>query len=295
MRLCALLLAGLAASTLNWSAPSQAAPAAAAASAEVRLPHISVVSIGKGDPVVLIPGLASPRAVWAGITPELAKKHRVLLVQVNGFGGDPAGANAKGEILSGAVSDLAGYLAQQKIRRPAVIGHSMGGLIGMMLTKAHPDAVGKVMIVDSLPFFGVIMNPGATVDSVRPIAEQLRTMVSNGPLATQAPPNMSLTDAGNARVLEWLRASDKAVAGEALYEDLSTDFRADVPSLAGRPVTIVYAVPSAERSETTRNLYADAYAKVPGAKLVPIEKSAHFVMLDQPEAFASAVKTFLGD
>ncbi len=136
MRLCTLVLAGLAASTLNWPTPSHAAPAAAAASAEVRLPHISVVSMGKGDPVVLIPGLASPRAVWDGIAPELTKKHRLLLVQINGFGGDPAGANVKGDVLSGAVADLAAYLAKQKIQRPAVIGHSMGGLIGMMLTKA---------------------------------------------------------------------------------------------------------------------------------------------------------------
>ncbi|MEO6359736.1 MAG: alpha/beta hydrolase [Sphingomicrobium sp.] len=292
MRVCALILAALAASTLHWSAPSTAAPIAVSPSAEVRLPHISVVSMGKGDPVVLIPGLASPRAVWDGIAPQLARTHRVLLVQVNGFGGDGPGGNAQGGILPGAVADLTSYLAKEKIERPAVIGHSMGGLLGMMIARDHPDAVGKLMIIDTLPFFGVVMSPGATVEGMRPIAEQLRSMVANGPAATQAPPNMSLTDAGNAKVLEWLRASDKAVAGQAMFEDLLTDFRPDVPSLAGRPVTVVYAVPSAE---LTRGLYADAYAKLPGVTLIPIDKSAHFVMLDQPEAFSAAVRTFLGD
>ena len=50
--------------------------------------HISIETIGKGSPVILIPGLSRPRAVWDGVAPELAKTHRVILVQVNGFGGD---------------------------------------------------------------------------------------------------------------------------------------------------------------------------------------------------------------
>ncbi|HEX8413887.1 MAG TPA: hypothetical protein VF637_08380, partial [Sphingomicrobium sp.] len=65
--------------------------------------------------------------------------------------------------------------------------------------------------------------------------------------------------------------------------------------LGGRAVTIVYAVPSRERAEMTRELFAGAYSKLPAAKLVGIEDSAHFVMLDQPAAFAAAVRAFLAD
>ena len=98
MHICRLLafasFAYCATQILHAQAPaSPSANAQASASAETRLAHISVVSIGSGDPVVLIPGLASPRAVWDGIAPELARGHRVLLVQVNGFGGDDPGAN----------------------------------------------------------------------------------------------------------------------------------------------------------------------------------------------------------
>src|SRR5205085_11223305 len=129
-----------------------AAPAAAA-SPEFRLPHISVQSIGRGAPVVLIPGLATPRQVWGAIAPELERNHRVLLVQVNGFAGDDPGANLQDGVIAGIVEDLARYLRDNRIERPAVIGHSMGGLIGMMLARAHPDRVGRLMIVDTLPFF----------------------------------------------------------------------------------------------------------------------------------------------
>lgn len=264
----------------------------AAPAGEQRMSHISIQSIGKGEPVVLIPGLASPVAVWDGIVPTLAKDHRVILVQVNGFGG-PTGANAKPGILDGIVSDLADYLAEEKVRKPAVIGHSMGGLVGMMLAKAHPDAVGKLMIVDALPFYGALMGPGATPDSVRPFAEQMRTMIVHGPEPTQAPPGMSNSDEGRAKVLQWLKASDRAVVGQAMVEDATTDFTPNLANLRNIPVSVLYAVPSVERKAMTTGLYTSAYASLPSAKLLPVENSAHFIMLDQPTAFAQLVRSFL--
>ncbi|TMJ20449.1 MAG: alpha/beta hydrolase [Alphaproteobacteria bacterium] len=265
-----------------------------AAATEVRLPHISIREIGRGDPVVLIPGLATPRAVWDGVVPDLARNHRVILVQVNGFGGDPAGANAEPGILAGAVADLAGWLAANRIGHPAVVGHSMGGLMGMMLARDHPDAVGKLLIVDALPFFGVIMGPNATVETVSATAASLRDSIRNGPPAAAAPPNMSNSEAGNRQVLEWLRASDRNVAAEALYEDLGTDLRGDVAAIGDRPITVAYAVPSAASAEMIHTLYRQAYAADPDARLVPVESSAHFIMLDQPQRFAAILAEFLG-
>jgi pimeloyl-ACP methyl ester carboxylesterase len=90
MRISALILAACAVGTFNWSAAAQSAPAA-----EERLDHISIVTEGSGSPVVLIPGLSTPRAVWDGIAPELARSHEVILVQVNGFAGDSPGENLK--------------------------------------------------------------------------------------------------------------------------------------------------------------------------------------------------------
>ena len=292
MRLIAMLCLASAPALIVPPA-SAAAPPALSEAAEVRLSHISIRSVGQGPPVVLIPGLASPRAVWDSVAPQLAKDHRIILVQVNGFGGDEAGGNARAGILVGAVRELAQYLADNRIEKPAVIGHSMGGLMGMMVAKDHPQAVGRLMIVDALPFFGVLMGSGATVEGVRPIAEQMRTMIASGPPATDAPPNMSNSAAGRAKVVEWLRNSSRPVAGQALYEDATTDFRPDVPKLAGRPVTVVYAVPNAARAELTRTLYEQAYAKLPGVKFVAVEDSAHFIMLDQPDRFMAAVKSFL--
>lgn len=271
------------------------APAPAAAASEVRMPHISVQAIGSGDPVLLIPGLASPRAVWDRIAPALAAHHRVLLVQVNGFGGDDPGANAGEGLLPGIVADIVRYMDDNHIQRGAAIGHSMGGLIGMMLAKDHPERLSKLMIVDSLPFFGVLMGPGASVDSVRPMAAQMRDAVRDGSGAQTAPANMSNSDAGRARVSAWLNASNRAVTAEALYEDMTTDLRGDVAAIGRVPLTIVHAVPNAGMATMVNTLYAQAYAAAPGARLVPVADSYHFIMLDQPQRFREAVDAFLAN
>jgi pimeloyl-ACP methyl ester carboxylesterase len=259
------------------------------------LAAFSIRTVGSGDPVVLIPGLATPRAVWDRFVPELARSRRVILVQVNGFGGDAAGANSEPGILAGAVADLAGWLAANHIERPAVVGHSMGGLMGMMLARDHPEAVGRLLIVDALPFFGVIMGPGATVESVRPAAANLRDAIRNGPPAASAPPNMSNSEAGSRQVLEWLRASDRNVVAQAVYEDLGADLRPDVAAIGDRPLMVAYAVPNAAAAQMIQGVYRQAYAADADARLMPVESSAHFIMLDQPQRFAAILGEFLAN
>jgi pimeloyl-ACP methyl ester carboxylesterase len=287
-RVFAIAAALLAASTLEWSSAAQAAPATDSAQ---RLNRITIRSVGTGPAVVLIPGLGSPPAVWDQLAARIGKDHRLILVQVNGFAGAPAGPTDN--LIPGAVDELAAWLAANHVEKPAVIGHSMGGLMGMMLATKHPGSTGRLMIVDSLPFFGMLMGPGATPDAVRPLLEQMRTQITTGPAATEAPPHMSNTAAGRSKIVEWMRASDPKIIGEALVEDGTTDVRPDLPKLAGTPVTVLYAVPNAERRQITDQLYRQAYKAAPGVTFVPVENSEHFIMLDQPAAVDAAAEAFL--
>jgi pimeloyl-ACP methyl ester carboxylesterase len=288
MRLCALILAGLAAATLDWNA----AHAEPAKSAEQRLNRITIRTIGEGSPVVMIPGLASSPAVYDGVAVKIGANHRLILVQVNGFAGSPAGSTID-NLMPGVVDELAAWLASNRIEKPAVIGHSMGGLMAMMLAKKHPEAVGKLLIVDSLPFYGMLFGPTATPDGVRPAVEQMRDGLVSGKVPPAVPPHMSNTDAGKAKILEWLKTSDPKTVGEALVEDATTDFRTDLPSLGETPVTVLYAVSTPESKAMADGLYREAYKGLSTAKLVPVQNSEHFIMLDQPQAFADAVDAFL--
>lgn len=296
MRIFALMLAACAAATLNWSEPSRAGDN----QTEQRLPHISITTIGKGDPVVLIPGLSTPRAVWDDLGPELAKTRQVILVQVNGFAGDSPGANLQPGMLDGIVADLSAYLATNDFARARIIGHSMGGLVALKFAQAHPDQADRVMVVDALPFFAVLMNPSATVDEVKPSAEMMRAKIASsfGKRADSAAAeanvkSLALKPGSIARMRVWAAAADPRVTAEALYEDLTTDLRPQLAAIT-TPVTIV--VPWSAQGfgeERTLGFYKKQYAGLPRGEFVGVAEAGHFVMLDQPQAFAAAVRNFL--
>jgi pimeloyl-ACP methyl ester carboxylesterase len=294
MRICALILAALAASTLDWSGAARAA----APAAEQRLPHISIVSEGSGSPVVLIPGLSTPRAVWDGVAPELARNHRVILVQVNGFAGDDPGANLKPGILAGAVDELHSYLTANKIGPAKIVGHSMGGLLALQLAKAHPGDASALMIVDALPYVGDIFLPNATVAQVEPQAKMIRDQMvasfgkSDPAAAQRTASGMALTSDAQAKVTSWVEKADPRVSGEAMYEDMTTDLRRDIAAIE-TPITLVFPYSQALPKEKAEPFYHGEYAKAPNVTFVPVADSAHFVMLDQPQAFAAALADFV--
>jgi pimeloyl-ACP methyl ester carboxylesterase len=279
---------------------AQVATAPKTDAVETQMPHISVQTVGKGAPVILIPGLSSPRAVWDGVVPTLARSHRVYVVQVNGFGGDDPRANLSPGILDGIVGDLHTLIAQSKIAKPAIVGHSMGGLVALMLAKAHPEDVGKLMIVDSLPYIGEIFAPGATVAALEPQAKAMRAGMAaaygkpanpatNAALAAR----MALKPTSRATVADWAAKADARVSAQAMYEDLTTDLRPDMASIAA-PITLVYPWNAAAPTKPAADaLYRKAYAAAPRVTFVDIGDAAHFVMLDQPAAFQAALDAIL--
>lgn len=274
------------------------------ASPERRMDHISIQTIGEGAPVILIPGLACPRAVYDDFIPKLAKKHRVILVQVNGFGGDDPGANLKPGILNGIVGDLDAYISRNKLKNVSVIGHSMGGLVALMLAKAHPNDVAKLMIVDALPYFAVLMAPpgvNPTPAMVAPQAAIMRDRIAGNygkpmtPEAAEAQTKgLALKPSSIAKTKTWAALADARVTAEALYEDLTTDLRADLGSMQ-TPITLVYPWNANGPTKAMADpFYRAQYGPARHISYVDIGDAAHMVMLDQPEAFSNALAEFLG-
>jgi len=174
-----------------------------------------------------------------------------------------------------------------------ILSHSAG------LGDPLPRHVSRLMIVDSLPFFGMLFGPTATVAMVEPQGKAMRDQMAAAygkpadAAGAEATANrLALKPESRAKVKAWAMAADPRVSGEAMYEDLTTDLR---PDLAGikTPITLVY--PWAETGPTKAMadaLYRGAYAAAPNVTFVDVGDSAHFVMLDQPEVFGAALKRF---
>jgi pimeloyl-ACP methyl ester carboxylesterase len=262
--------------------------------------RMTVTVTGQGPDVILIPGLASSGAVWDETVKQLAPTHRVHVVQVAGFAGAPVAGNAEGPVIEPLVEAVDAYIKANQLKSPAVIGHSMGGFTGLMLVSRHPEDVSRLLIVDSLPFFASLFSPTATAEGMKPQAAAMRdatAAMSAEAFASQQAmtlPRMVKSPDGQKAALAWSVASSQSVVGRAMYDLLTTDARGALPAIK-TPTTLLYPYDPAMGAPTAviDKTYADAYAGLSGVTLRRIDDSRHFIMIDQPKAFADAVETFL--
>lgn len=253
---------------------------------------------GQGPDVILIPGLASSGAVWDTTVKQLSPTHRVHVLQVNGFAGTPAGPNAEGAVIEPLAAEIAAYAG--KLDHPAIIGHSIGGLMALKIAAAKPDAIGRVMIVDALPFYSLLYGSTATAATAAPFAEQARTQIlsmSDSDFAegqTQTMKMMTLTEGARPTLADWSIRSDRRVMAQAMHDIMIDDARPQLAAIK-TPVTVLFAWDDTmgQPQAMADDLYRGAYQGLAAAKLLRMDGSYHFIMLDQPEAFAKAVTAFL--
>lgn len=253
-------------------------PALAAGFASRR---IMVTVRGSGRDVLLIPGLASGPGIWNGVTGQVPG-YRWHLVQVRGFAGLAADANGSGPVVQPVADEIARYIAAAGLKRPAVVGHSMGGTLAMM--QGVKGVAGRVMVVDMLPAGAGMV--GGTANGMGYLADQL-SQYFTGTAAGRRYLAQIVAQAPGAE------GSNPEVIATALRDLANTDLG---PQLAriGVPMSVVYAVGAdqAQSVEITRRFRA-AYAAKKDAKLLPIGPSGHVVMTDQPTRFNAALGNFL--
>lgn len=262
--------------------------------------RIVVETRGQGPDVILIPGLASTSEVWRRTADRLDGNYRVHLVTIRGFGNVPVGANAEGAIIGPVATEIRRYVASQRMDRPALVGHSMGGLIALRVAADAPAQVGRVMVVDAAPFFPALISSGATVGDVEPLARiAYQALMFLGDEALRQQGSAIGSQLGGASdslfsSMGW-QGGNRAVLAQSLYEVMTTDLRHRLPDIAA-PVTVVYGWSPDDASPRAHvdGLFRASYANLrsPGT-FERIEGAEHMVMLDRPTAFYAALDRFL--
>jgi pimeloyl-ACP methyl ester carboxylesterase len=255
---------------------------------------------GKGRDVVLIPGLSSSPRVWDS-TVAAVPGYRYHLVHVAGFDGLASGANAKGPVVAPVAEEIARYIADSHLRKPAIVGHSLGGTLAMMVAARHPGLASRVMVVDMMPFLGAMFaGPKATPQQLATTAESIRTgMAASKGEARRARTEQTIagmvkTEALRPVAVRQSLASDPAVSGAAMAELVTTDLRPELAKIKV-PMTVLWVVPTGAplKEEQLAAFYKASYANAPQTVLKHIADSAHFIMWDNPAAFRTELKAFL--
>lgn len=266
-----------------WALPGQAIAAVPFSSS-----RISVTVRGTGPDVVLIPGMTASPRIWNGTVAALPG-YRYHLVHVAGFAGAPARGNARGPVAAPVADEIARYIRETRLARPALVGHSMGGSLAMMVAARHDGAAGRVMIVDMVPAPAQLF--GVSARTLSPLARLLGSEIA----ATDRLRRDLQSAVGRFGSADWLKTdSDGAVVGRSMQDLLAADLTPELSRIAV-PMTVLYACPEPLGLTRARlqGVYARAYAKRPGTRLIAVERSGHTVMHDQPTVFQAALKAFL--
>jgi len=108
---------------------------------------ISFSDIGKGTAVVLLHGFLENKTMWRELVPSLAKKNRVISIDLLGHGetdclGYIHSMEENAEIVDAILSHL-------RIRKAVFIGHSMGGYVALAFAELHINKVKGLVLLNS--------------------------------------------------------------------------------------------------------------------------------------------------
>jgi pimeloyl-ACP methyl ester carboxylesterase len=262
--------------------------------------HFVVSVSGSGRDVVFVHGLAASPECWDDAV-RLLPGVRVHAIHMRGFAGlAPSAFRSPMNFLKPMADAVAGYIRTLRAGPVPVVGHSMGGLVSLMLSRDHADVVDRTMVVDVPAFFSVLITPFATATSMAPLAQHSRrSYVEKSKPQHQddirrASAKLVTGSDGIERVVRWSLASDRATTADVMAEVMVTDLRGDLRQIQA-PVDVVYAwdkVSPASKMGLDQ-VYASAYAGLAQGRLHRIDEARHYVMLDQPDAFYGAVNGWL--
>lgn len=198
-----------------------------------------------------------------------------------GFAGQPRYGG--GAFLADVKDAIVAYLKKNKLEKPIVFGHSLGGHMALWMASGTPGLTGPLVIVDSLPHLGAMMIGSQT-------KEQYGAYIKSSKMLE------SMVGArGLPEVREWSMTSDPLAVGNAMFDLYTTDLREAIANI-DLPV-LVLSTWIAYKDYTTREksvaTVEEQFAKLPQQTIRVSDTAKHFLMLDEPKWFFAELDTFL--
>ena len=259
---------------------------------------------GDGSPVVLLHGHPRTHATWHVVAARLAPHHSVVCPDLRGYG---ESSKVEPYTKRAMADDIAGVMRALGHERYAVVGHDRGAYVATRLGLAHPSAVERLVMLESMPlierlertdwrfalswwhwwFFGQLENPAERVINADPDAWY-----------TATPEHM-----GSEAYTDLRRALHDPAVVHGMLEDYRAGLREDradeeADRAAGRRITCPLLVVSLLRDDPDLDYGVDlveiwrAWAtEVRGAAI----DCGHHVSEEKPDELARLLLDFLAD
>jgi N-formylmaleamate deformylase len=262
----------------------------------------SVQKSGHGPAMILIPGLYCSGDVWKETVAHYKDHYTCYSLTLPGFAGQaPMHADT---LLTAIVKDIARFIVQNRLQKPLIVGHSLGGWVALDLAVENPSLLGGVVCISSAPFIpGLAMSNEITIDSTRKVGAMIKGyMVGQTPeqirQGQQYVLRTMIRDTTHIReVMNMAAHSDPATQGEVMYELFSIDLRPAMNRIQC-PVLVLGDWSSYKSYGTTREnmmeKYQQQFGKVAQVSIRINDESKHFIMYDEPVWFYGELDKWLG-
>ena len=259
--------------------------------------------------MILIPGMMSSGDTWKSTVARYQDRYRCHVLTLAGFAGVPPIAQP---LLATVRTELAAYIRAERLDRPVIVGHSLGGTLALALAADHPDLTGPLVIVDSLPFLaGAQMQAKTLADARAGIAAMRAYMSTQTPeqfeafiKAGTATESMVKGAADHDTIKQWGLESDQRTVADAMADLMSIDVREDAAKI-GSPALVLgtwvglheqlkkYGI-ALSRADVVQT-FEQQFAKLPKLHFAMTETARHFIMFDDPQWFFAQLDPFLAN
>lgn len=255
--------------------------------------EFKVTVTGKGKPVLLFPGFANTGEVYKGIVTDLSKHYEVHTFTFAGFGQVPP---IPFPWLPKIKDALSAYVKTNHLKKPVIIGHSLGGVLGLWLVSDEPKTFSKLIVVDALPAMGALMMPDYKSENIvydNPYNKQTLEMADQDfkKMVEQMAKAMTTNKAAQQQLTDWMVMCDRKTYVYGYTDLLKLDLRDKLSNLV-IPVSIMAAAQPYGKEVAEAN-YRKQYKNLKNYTLNFAENSGHFIMYDQPEWFLKSIKSEL--
>ncbi len=250
-----------------------------------------VKKTGHGNQSLLfIPGFASSGDVWNETTAKFEKNFTCYTLTMAGFAGTKPQADAS---FKDWEKGIAAYIKNNKIDKPIIIGHSMGGGLALAIAADYPELAGKIIIVDTLPCLAAISDPNFTSKENNDCSSTIEKLTAMSDeqfqkMQTQTMPRLLADASMQETVISWSMKSDRKTFAKMYCDFSNTDLREKIkniqcPSLILLESFFVNLKPTIESQ----------YKNLKNANMQYASKGLHFIMYDDKDWYFNQLNNFL--
>ena len=253
----------------------------------IRIHYLDYAGDGQHkSPILIVPGITSPAVTWAFAAEKLAGSHRVVVVDLRGRGLSESRPGL-GYGLDDYVADISDVIIALELRKPILLGHALGGRIGIRLAGSWPNVLSKLILVDP-PLAGPGRRPyEGALDYYLNLIEQASRGATLADFRKLYP---KWSDEQIALRLQWLPSCSIEAVTASHHNFHSEDIFGDIPHIMCETLLLR----AAKAKVVTAEDEAEILALNPRLRAASVD-AGHMVPWENLPDFLAAVRAFIED